>query len=256
MEDSSIKDLKNTMDKLLSPQGCPWDREQTHASLRRYLVEEAYEVLEAIDENDPGKLREELGDLLLQVVFHAALAERDGNFNLEDVADTVNRKMISRHPHVFGQLEINSSDEVMQYWEGFKREEGKRSILEGIPSHLPALLRAHKMQEKAMRVGFDWPEVSGAVEKLGEEINEFIEAAAAGSPEKMEEEMGDILFAAVNISRMSGIEPEQALQNSNAKFKRRFNYIEAKLAEQNILLDDAGLEKMDCLWEEAKLKGL
>ncbi|NLV16792.1 MAG: nucleoside triphosphate pyrophosphohydrolase [Syntrophomonadaceae bacterium] len=252
MEDQGIKALMETMNKLLSPEGCPWDREQTHTSLRRYLVEETYEVLAAIDDGDMNELREELGDLLLQIVFHSALAEREGAFNLSDVANIVNEKMINRHPHVFGHLEINSSDEVMQHWEGFKRDEGKKSILEGIPRHLPALLRAYKLQEKAARVGFDWPQVQGALKKLNEETAEFIAASQDGSPEMIEEEMGDILFTIVNIARMSGIEPEQALQNSNAKFTRRFNHIESRLNDEGQLLEEAGLEKLDKLWDEAK----
>lgn len=256
MDGRAIGELVQTMKTLLSPEGCPWDREQTHDSLTRYLIEEAYEVIEAIDEGDMDKLREELGDLLLQVVFHAALADQVGNFDLDDVASTVNHKMISRHPHVFGKMEINTSEEVMQNWEGFKREEGKKSILEGIPRMLPALLRAYKLQEKAQRVGFDWPQISGAVEKLQEEIDEYVVAAQTQDPDQIEDEMGDILFAVVNIARMSGVEPEQALQRSNAKFTRRFQHIEERLREQGELLEEAGLERMDRLWDEAKQQGL
>jgi len=256
MKEQAVPALVETMRRLLSPDGCPWDREQTHKSLKRYLIEEAYEVLEAIDEGDMHKLKEELGDLLLQVVFHAALAEQNGQFDLNDVADTVNRKMINRHPHVFGCMDINSSEEVMQNWEGFKRKEGKRSILEGIPHTLPALLRAYKLQEKAQRVGFDWPDISGAVEKLEEEIKEYLRAASSRNPEQIEDEMGDILFAVVNIARMSGVEPEQALQRCNAKFVRRFQYIEERLQAEGELLEEAGLEKMDDLWDEAKRQGL
>lgn len=254
--DSAIDRLLQVMDVLLSPSGCPWDREQTHKSLKRYLIEEAYEVLEAIDEEDMNKLREELGDLLLQVVFHAALARREGHFDFDDVADTVCEKMLRRHPHVFGDLQFDSSDEVMMNWEGFKREEGKRSILEGIPRHLPALLRAYKLQEKAQRVGFDWPDIKGALDKLEEESREFARACAEGRKEEMIDEMGDLLFAGVNIARMSGIEPEDALQRCNDKFVRRFQYIEKRLQEQGIKLEEAGLELMDRLWEEAKGQGL
>lgn len=256
MNGKAIGELVQTMKTLLSPEGCPWDREQTHDSLTRYLIEETYEVIEAIGEGEMDKLQEELGDLLLQVVFHAALAERDGHFNLDDVADTVNQKMISRHPHVFGKMEINTSDEVMQNWEGFKREEGKKSILEGVPRILPALLRAYKLQEKAQRVGFDWPQISGALEKLQEEIEEYAIASQNHDPDQIEDEMGDILFAAVNIARMSGVEPEQALQRSNDKFTRRFQHIEKRLREEGSVLEEAGLERMDALWDDAKGQGL
>lgn len=256
MNGKAIGELVQTMKTLLSPEGCPWDREQTHDSLTRYLIEETYEVIEAIGEGEMDKIREELGDLLLQVVFHAALAERDGHFNLDDVADTVNQKMISRHPHVFGKMEINTSDEVMQNWEGFKREEGKKSILEGVPRILPALLRAHKLQEKAQRVGFDWPQITGALEKLQEEIEEYAIASQNHDPDQIEDEMGDILFAAVNIARMSGVEPEQALQRSNDKFTRRFQHIEKRLREEGSVLEEAGLERMDALWDDAKGQGL
>lgn len=252
----AIDELVQVMDKLLSPEGCPWDREQTHESLTRYLIEESYEVIEAIDERDMNKLREELGDLLLQVVFHAALAEREKSFTLDDVINTVSQKMINRHPHVFGEMDLNTSEEVLQVWEGFKKREGKKTLLEGIPKSLPALLRAYKLQEKAARVGFDWPEVSGAVEKLQEEVSEFLSAAENAEPSQMENEMGDIIFAVVNIARMSGIEPEQALQRSNDKFVRRFAYIESSILGEGRTLDEAGLEKMDKLWEKAKQLGL
>ena len=256
MNGKAIGELAQTMKTLLSPEGCPWDREQSHKSLKRYLIEEAYEVIEAIDEGDMDMLREELGDLLLQVVFHAAIADEAGHFDLDDVADTVNQKMINRHPHVFGKMEINTADEVMQNWEGFKREEGKKSILEGIPRMLPALLRAYKLQEKAQRVGFDWPEITGALEKLQEEIDEYLKAWATQDADRIEDEMGDILFAVVNIARMSGVEPEQALQRCNDKFTRRFQHIEERLREEGEVLEEAGLERMDGLWNEAKMRGL
>lgn len=256
MQEKPMESLVGVMNRLLSPDGCPWDREQTHRSLVRYLLEETYEVIEAIEEGDMNKLKEELGDLLLQVVFHAALAEREGHFNLDDVAEKVCLKMISRHPHVFGDMDINTSDEVMLNWECFKRQEGKRSILEGIPGILPALLRALKLQEKAQRVGFDWPDVNGAVEKIQEEVKEFTAANASGNQEQRVDEMGDILFALVNVARMSGVEPEQALQGSNNKFIRRFQYIENQLNSKGETLEEASLNRLDALWEEAKLTGL
>ena len=253
---NGIDKLKQVMEILLSPSGCPWDREQTHRSLTRYLLEETYEVIEAIEEEDMHKLREELGDLLLQVVFHAALAEREGYFNLDDVAGTVAEKMIARHPHVFGNASLSTSEEVMDNWEGFKRKEGKKSVLEGIPRILPALLRAYKLQEKARRVGFDWPTVAGALDKLREEIEEFAAFEEVGDDKKREEEMGDILFAVVNVARMKGIEPEQALQKANDKFVRRFRYIEESIRAKGLEVGEVGLEEMDRLWEEAKGLGM
>lgn len=254
MEEAGVPGLVQIMNRLLAPGGCPWDREQTHRSLTRYLLEETYEVIEAIEEGDMNKLREELGDLLLQVVFHCAIAQRDGYFDLDEVANGVTNKMITRHPHVFGDMEINTSDEVLYNWEGFKRNEGKKSILEGIPTILPALLRAYKLQEKAQRVGFDWPDVTGAVDKLQEEVVEFTEAGR--DQESRRKEMGDLLFALVNIARMSEIEPEEALQETNNKFIRRFQHIEKTLEARNEPIEEAGLEKLDTLWNEAKDLGL
>ncbi|MGE5396010.1 MAG: nucleoside triphosphate pyrophosphohydrolase [Chitinophagales bacterium] len=254
MEETGVPGLVQIMNRLLAPGGCPWDREQTHRSLTRYLLEETYEVIEAIEEGDMNKLREELGDLLLQVVFHCAIAQRDGYFDLDEVANGVTNKMITRHPHVFGDMEINTSDEVLYNWEGFKRNEGKKSILEGIPTILPALLRAYKLQEKAQRVGFDWPDVTGAVDKLQEEVVEFTEAGR--DQESRRNEMGDLLFALVNIARMSEIEPEEALQETNNKFIRRFQHIEKTLEARNEPIEEAGLEKLDTLWNEAKDLGL
>jgi tetrapyrrole methylase family protein/MazG family protein len=255
MEDrtGSLEELLQIMDKLLSLEGCPWDREQTHASLVRYLIEESYEVIEAIEHQDMDRLREELGDLLLQVVFHAALAEREGWFNFDDVARTVSRKMIDRHPHVFGSLQLESSEAVMENWEDFKKKEGKKHLLEGIPAMLPALMRAEKMQEKAARVGFDWADVGGALEKFKEEADEL---ARAQGEQEVREETGDLLFALVNIARFKGVEPEQALQATNDKFARRFRYIEEQLRLRQRDLKQASLQEMDELWEEAKSLGL
>lgn len=248
-----VDELKEIMDRLLSPQGCPWDREQTHESLLRYLIEESYEVVEAVKEKDMHKLQEELGDLLLQVVFHAALAERAGHFTLDDIARTVSEKMVSRHPHVFGTMDLKTSGDVLQHWEGFKKNEGKKYLLSGIPSMMPALLRAYKIQEKAARVGFDWPGVEGAIDKFAEEVAEL---KSAGSPEAVKEEVGDLLFALVNVARMKGVEPEDALQDCSDKFTRRFNFIEDRIAENRQTLGEVPLDAMDALWDEAKKKGL
>jgi len=254
--DSSGKEIDQLiviMDKLLSPQGCPWDREQTHESLTRYLIEESYEVVEAIENSSMDDLREELGDVLLQVVFHAALAERAGHFNFTDVVKAVSNKMIERHPHVFASMNLESSEEVMNHWENFKRQKDKKKVLAGIPAMLPALMRAEKLQEKAARVGFDWPSPEGAIDKFKEEIEEF---NSADNHTDQEEEMGDLLFAMVNVARLSNIEPEQALQSANNKFIRRFNYIEEKTKSSGGIMGQVDLETMDLLWEEAKAKGL
>lgn len=251
---AAIDELIQVMDRLLGPQGCPWDREQTHESLIRYLIEESYEVIEAINENNMEKLREELGDLLLQVVFHAALAQREGHFNFSDVARSVSHKMVNRHPHVFGQAkQLQTGDEVMEVWDGFKRQEGQQYLLGGIPKILPALMRAEKIQEKAARVGFDWPNVNGALEKVQEEIEEL---GRAENESEVLEEWGDIFFALVNVARLKNIEPEQALQACNDKFTRRFNYIEDKIKQAGNDFTDLNLEEMDVLWNESKTKGL
>ena len=250
----AIDELIQVMDRLLGPQGCPWDREQTHESLIRYLIEESYEVIEAINENDMHKLREELGDLLLQVVFHAALAQREGHFDFSDVAQSVSTKMVLRHPHVFGDAkQLQTGDEVMEVWDGFKRREGQQNLLGGIPKILPALMRAEKIQEKAARVGFDWPTVDGALEKVREEIEEL---GRAENEAEVQEEWGDIFFALVNVARMKNIEPEQALQACNDKFTRRFNYIEDKITQAGQDFADLNLEEIYVLWDESKTKGL
>jgi len=248
-----MEKLVEIMDKLLSPEGCPWDREQTHESLIRYLIEESYEVIEAIQNGEMNKIQEELGDLLLQVVFHAALAEKEGYFNFADVAKTVSNKMIERHPHVFASMDLKSSEDVMRHWEGLKRKEGKKTVLEGIPIILPALMRAEKLQEKAAWVGFDWPSVDGAIDKFKEEIDEL---NASENEIEQQEEMGDVFFSLVNVARLKNIEPEQALQAANDKFTRRFNYIETEVKAQGRSFSNMDLETMDLLWEEAKAKGL
>lgn len=250
---AALDELLAIQKTLLAPGGCPWDREQNHNSLVRYLIEEAYEVIEAIDERDMNKLKEELGDLLLQIVFHAALAEERGDFDFSDIARTVTLKMINRHPHVFGSMQLKTSEDVLDNWETFKRREGKKFLMEGIPKTLPALLRAEKIQEKMSRVGYDWPNVDGALDKLREEVQEL---ARASNETDIVEEMGDVLFAVVNVARLRQVEVEQALQMANDKVIRRFNYIENVAAEREQKLSDMTLEQMDAIWDEAKSKGL
>lgn len=250
---AALDELVNIMNTLLAPGGCPWDREQTHESLVRYLIEETYEVIEAINEGDMHKMCEELGDLLLQVVFHANLAEREGHFNFADVARTVSNKMVDRHPHVFGSMHLKTSEDVLNIWEDLKRKGGKSRLLESIPKGLPALMRAEKIQEKVSRVGFDWPTIKGAMDKFQEELLELDEAQ---TDEDIVEEMGDVLFALVNVARFRKVEPEQALQQANDKVTRRFNYIEQKVKDSGRTFSEYSLAEMDQLWDEAKALGL
>ena len=249
----ALDELLGIQRQLLAPGGCPWDREQTHETLVRYLIEEAYEVIEAINEQDMNKLREELGDLLLQIVFHAALAEQQGHFDFADITCAVSNKMVDRHPHVFGSMQLKTSEDVLDNWEDFKKKEGKKFLLEGIPKGLPALMRAEKIQEKASRVGFDWPSIQGALDKFKEEVDEL---GQAQNNEDILEEMGDVFFALVNVARFKQVEPEQALQRCNDKVTRRFNYIEQKVKESGRSFSELSLEEMDSIWDEAKARGL
>ncbi|BBM68930.1 nucleoside triphosphate pyrophosphohydrolase [Rhodothermus marinus] len=238
---------------------CPWDREQTHESVKHLLIEEAYEVVSAIEENDWEELKRELGDLLLHVVFHSVMAEQAGRFTLKDVIETETEKLIRRHPHVFGDVQVGSVQEVLSNWEQIKLREkaaarkAQVSALEGVPRHLPALLRAYRIQEKAAGVGFDFPERKQAWQKVEEELQEFHQLTQTGAaPEKLEDELGDVLFALVNYARLLGLNPENALQRTNNKFIRRFRHIEARLAEQGRTPAEADLDEMDRYWEEAK----
>jgi len=250
---AALDELLDIQKRLLAPGGCPWDREQNHASLVRFLIEETYEVIEAINEGNMYKLREELGDLLLQIVFHAALAETAGHFDFADLTRLVAKKMVDRHPHVFGAMQLQTSEDVLDNWEDFKRKEGKKYLLEGIPKGLPALLRAEKIQEKLNRVGFDWPNVEGALDKFKEEVEELVQAE---TDEDIIEEMGDVLFALVNVARFKKVEAEQALQQSNDKVTQRFNYIEQRVKESGRSFSEYSLEEMDAIWDEAKARGL
>jgi tetrapyrrole methylase family protein/MazG family protein len=258
------EDQMNRFDRVLSimrrlraPGGCPWDAEQTHESLKRYLLEETYEVLEAVDSGSDEHLKEELGDLLLQPVFHAAIAEERGSFTMDDVLDTLADKLIRRHPHVFGDLEITDSQAQIENWEKIKKEEKgqeRRSALAGVPPHLPALLKAQKITEKASRVGFDWEHVDQVMAKVMEELHEFEEALASGNQEHTEAELGDLLFAIANLGRFLALDTEEALRKTINRFQSRFGYVEEQLHTKGINLQDAGLDQMDALWEEAKRK--
>jgi tetrapyrrole methylase family protein/MazG family protein len=252
---NSFDRLVNIMRQLRAPGGCPWDAEQTHESLTRYLLEETYEVIEAIELKSPQHLREELGDLLLQPVFHAAIAEESGDFTIEDVLDTLCDKLIRRHPHVFGDMEIKDSNAQIENWEKIKKiEKGaeRKSAISGVPGDLPALLKAQKITEKAARVGFDWEHVDHVMAKVVEELHEFEEAMSENNSDRMEAELGDLLFATVNLGRFLSINPEEALRKTIRRFEKRFQYVENTLSEKGKHMNETSLEEMDLLWEEAK----
>lgn len=248
--------LRDIISTLRGPNGCPWDMKQTHQSLKSYLIEEAYEVIEAIEEENYENMIEELGDVLLQVMLHSQIGEDDGMFTVDDVIASVNEKMIRRHPHVFGSKHLLNESEVVQQWEEIKKEEkasqNTLSILDTIPTSLPSLLRAYKIQKKAAKVGFDWDNVESVWLKIQEEIKEFEVEIEKGNSELATKEFGDILFAFVNLARYYGIDPEIALQATNNKFYQRFSYIEETLSKRGETFQQVGLEELDEIWEEAK----
>jgi MazG family protein len=253
----AVERLLGIMARLRGPDGCPWDREQTLETLRPYVLEETYEVLEAIDDGDPRAHREELGDLLLQIVFQAQLARERGDFDFADVATAISDKLVSRHPHVFGDAEVRSSEAVLKQWAALKREEkrakgGGKSVLEGVPRELPALARAERLTEKASRIGFDWPDAAGPRAKIAEELAELDEAIATGDARRVESELGDVLFAVANLPRKLAIPPEEALRRAVTRFVARFEYVEAGLERAGVGHGEATLEQMDALWGEAK----
>ena len=255
----SFDRLVAVMDRLRDPQGCPWDREQTLQTLAPYFLEEAYEVVDAIAEGDPAKLCEELGDLLIQIVFVARIANEENWFDVDAVCESISDKMIRRHPHVFGDSEVSDSDEVMQNWEDIKRDERagepSSSVLDGVPQSLPALLKAFRMTEKAAAVGFDWRKPEDVMGKMHEEMAE-LEAELAGgeaaSNERVRSEMGDVLFVMANLARHLGVEPETALQSTNATFLRRFQAMEERALARNRNFREMDLDEQDALWDEVK----
>ncbi|MBP1765752.1 MAG: MazG family protein [Firmicutes bacterium] len=251
----TLEPVIEVMAKLRSPGGCLWDIEQDHRSLRRYIVEEVYEVLEAIDLADPEKLCEELGDLLLQIVFHARIAEESGTFSMQDVVDTVTEKLIRRHPHVFGDISVRDAAEVIFNWDKIKQTEkgyDRKSVLDGVPPALPGLMRAYKLQSKAAKVGFDWDAIEPVWNKITEEINEVREALAAEDNNLLENEVGDLLFSVVNLARFVGVEPETALNRTNKKFIDRFTYVEEQVRSQGRDWNNFTLEELDGFWNQAK----
>jgi tetrapyrrole methylase family protein/MazG family protein len=252
----NFAELVRLMARLRAPDGCPWDRKQTTASLKPFLIEECYEVVDALDEGAPEKIKEELGDLLFQIIFHARIAEEKGEFGIWDVIQTNIEKMTRRHPHVFGGEKLATDKEVLANWEEIKkREKGyeeRKSVLEGVPRDLPSLLRAHRLQERAARVGFDWKHINELLPKLDEEMAEFKESLNKEDAAGIEEELGDVFFTLVNISRFLGVNPEEALRKTISKFIDRFRYIEETAATAGKNLSDMTLEEMDRLWEESK----
>jgi XTP/dITP diphosphohydrolase len=231
---------------------CPWDKEQTNDSIKAATIEETYEVVEAIERKDYENLRSELGDLLLHVVFHTIIASEIHDFTIDDVIDSIKNKLIRRHPHVFGNVQVSGSEEVKKNWEEIKMSEGRKSVLDGVPEILPALQRAHRLQEKAAKVGFDWEKKEDVWKKVIEEIEEMHRSEKEGDYNKLEDEIGDVLFAMVNYSRFLGVNPENALRRTNSKFINRFSYLEKKLLESGKKLIESNLTEMDKYWEESK----
>ncbi len=269
-----FEDLVALQQKLLSPEGCPWDREQTHETLRTYLLEETYEVLDALDSGEPAKLAEELGDLLLQIVFHAELARAAGRFEIGDVIESIYLKMVRRHPHVFGDARAETAAQVLKKWEELKAEErreretrekgtsdradepaklsGPPSVLDGVPKTLPALLEAYQLTKRAAHVGFDWDRIEGVIDKIAEETAELRETLPGADRTRQEDEVGDLLFAAVNVARFLKVDPELALRKANRKFAARFRAMEQGAKRAGRPLAESSFEELDALWEQAK----
>lgn len=255
-EKYNFEDLLRIMEVLRSDEGCPWDREQTHESICKDFIEETYEVIEAINKKDKALLCEELGDVLLQVAFHVQIEKEEGSFGIEEVTDGVCKKLIERHPHVFGEVKVSSTGEVLDNWDTIKRKsKGQKtqgSAMEKIPKELPALMRAQKIQSKAKKAGFDWDDISGAYEALGKEIEELKEAQESGDENKITDELGDVLFSVVNISRFLGVDSEEALTKSNNKFIERYLVVERLAKEREIDMQMSSIDELDKLWDEAK----
>lgn len=244
------------MRRLRAPGGCPWDREQTLASLKKYLVEECYEELDAIDSGHPDKIREELGDVLLQVVFQSQICAEAGQFTFEDVAATIADKLVRRHPHVFGDVRVSGADDVLRNWDAIKREERaaepSRSVVDGVPKSMPALLKADQVQARAARIGFDWDETHQVIAKLDEEVAELKEALAGGRVDRIRDELGDVLFTVVNLGRFVDVDTEHALNQTTEKFMRRFRAVEARIHAGGRKVQDCTLAELDAIWDAVK----
>lgn len=255
-ENYNFYDFVEIMKLLRAPGGCPWDAEQTHESIRKNLIEETYEVIEAIDNKDSVLLEEELGDLLMQVIFHTLMEEEKGKFDIDKVADGIAKKMIIRHPHIFGNVSADTVDEVLTNWDEIKKKtKGQKTTSDSmlsVPRQFPALMRAEKLQKKASKVGFDWADVSGALDKLQEEIDEVRQAVASGVQKDIDEEIGDLLFSAVNVSRFTHTDPEEALTFANDKFLARFQGVEKKCIDRKIDMKNSSLDVLDAIWDEVK----
>jgi len=249
-----FQDFLEIMERLRGEGGCPWDKEQTKETLKPFILEEAHELIEAIDRGNPEKIKEELGDLLFQIVFQCQIAKEKREFEVSEVIENIGKKLISRHPHVFGEEQYRTADEVILHWEEHKKREGKMrsSILEGVPKTLPSLLRAQRLQNRAARVGFDWEKIEDVLKKLDEELKEFKKALKAKKQKEIEHELGDILFMLVNLSRFVDVNPEDALRKTIGRFVTRFNFIEKHAAQNGKKLSEMTLEEMDKLWDQAK----
>lgn len=254
----SFNDLLDIMERLRAENGCPWDREQTHESLRIYMIEETYEVLEALESGDKSRFCNELGDLLLQIVFHAQIAKENGDFDIGDVTTEVCRKLISRHPHIFGNVQADTAEKVVENWEDIKKKEKKiksqTGVLKDVPKILPALMRSYKVQQKAAQVGFDWDDIEDVFRKVEEEIIELRDVYKSNNVERITDELGDAFFALVNLARFLNVQPELALNGTIGKFIRRFEYIEKQSEKAGKRLEDMSLAEMDELWNEAKVQ--
>lgn len=256
MSRRTFDELVQLMTTLRGPGGCPWDREQTLADLKPFVIEEAYEVVDAIDRDDRGALLEEIGDLLLESVFIAEITRAEGSFDIYDSITAIHDKLVRRHPHVFSDVEAANAEQVLVNWEKLKNEERKaesKSLLSGVPQALPALLKASRLTEKAARVGFDWQKAEDVFAKVEEEIAELREAVSKGEAGAINEEIGDLLFTVANLARKSGLNPEEALQSTNRKFMRRFESMESAVRAQGRNLDQLTLDEMDALWDDAKI---
>jgi XTP/dITP diphosphohydrolase len=250
MSGENFEELMTIMRRLRKE--CPWDRKQTHDTIKAATLEETYELLEAIDEKDFEELKGELGDLLLHIVFHSVIAEESNKFKIDEVIDGIKDKLVRRHPHIFGDVEVQDDNEIMQNWEAIKLKEGRESVLQGVPKNLPSLQRAYRLQEKASKIGFDWNNAEDVWEKIVEELKELEEIKEKEDQEKIEDELGDIFFSLINYSRFIGINPENALRKTIEKFIHRFNYVEDKIKASGKEITDSNIEEMDKYWEESK----